>query len=204
LWSAPVLLAAGGGNAGTVAHTTRYTSIAGGLFVLGAFFVAQWLLRRDERRSPFVRAAAGATIALLALATRLFAALSWSVAPSLREMGIGGYPIVLFAVAGAALAVTDAATAGRHPLLPLVRVLATASLGYGLTTTLAGATRVCRALTEPDAIADAARWRETAAVGSSEAQGCALAGTTMAVLVLVLGEVSMAYRSLVRSGPPRG
>jgi adenylate cyclase len=61
IWVAPTLTSAGGGNALLVGYTGRYALVSGGLFVLGAFFVAEWLLRRREQGALGIAGAALST-----------------------------------------------------------------------------------------------------------------------------------------------
>ncbi len=122
----------------------------------------------------------------------LMALVGWKATPSLREMGAGAYVTLVFFVVGLLVALLEWRTAGKHHLLPIGLVM----VGTTAITSIAGAEwgmlNVYAGLSQPDLVADAAKYREMFAVGSREATGNIPFGLVFALLQGVI--LALAWR----------
>jgi hypothetical protein len=112
--------------------------------------------------------------------------MTWSVVPTLREMGGGAYPVIVASTLGGLCGIAELATKARYRLSPFTLAFAGVTFLAGLVSTLTGGLTVLRYLLQPAIMADAAQWRAVATQGMYEAIGGVVTGSGIAALLLVL------------------
>lgn len=124
----------------------------------------------------------------------LLAAATWAATPTLREMGFAGLGTLFFLVPGLVIGAVEWQTRGRYHLMALGLCVAALTLGQSLIGTVLGLGRVYTAMSKPEVLADAAKFREYDAIGHYEALGNIPFGLAMTLLQLAVLAVA-AYRA---------
>ncbi len=112
----------------------------------------------------------------------VIAALGWAVSPTFRDMGAAAYFTLLFFVTGLTVGAVEWQTQGRHHLLGLAAGMTALTAGSAYIGAIVGMLHVNRALTRPEILADADKFRQLSALGYVEAMGNVPYGLTLALV----------------------
>ena len=130
----------------------------------------------------------------------LMAAVGWAATPTLREMGVAAIGTVVFFVVGLAVALVEWSTVGRYALQPLGLALAATTAISAISGAVTGLLNVYGALGREDIAANAAKFRELAAIGHYEALGNIPFGLGFALLQCFALALAWRRTTLARSG----
>jgi hypothetical protein len=140
------------------------------------------------RGASGVRWVVSALMAVMAVAAVLGLAMAW-ISLSFRDMGFGGYGVVLASVVGGAIGVLEIATRGRHRLANLVLSVALVELCVGIATTASDFDAVSRAAAK--SLDDSHHFKLVWAEGSHEAIGALVAAAQGSAVLLLLWGIGL-------------